>query len=123
MPKVFHPMQQFTVKRSDHIETLEPQLFEEAIKRARAVVEGQLWFWTRGADGDLADAMIYASRGGKTLRGFLVLETARVHGILPSAAAPAAAAIEAMHAYSLVHDDLPCMDDDDLRRGQPTVHR
>lgn len=96
--------------------------FEAAVQRARAIVEGQLAF-AIGAGGDLADAMIYASKGGKTLRGFLVLETARVHGILPSAAAPAAAAIEAMHAYSLVHDDLPCMDDDDLRRGQPTVHR
>jgi farnesyl diphosphate synthase len=46
-----------------------------------------------------------------------------LHGIGAADAAPAAAGIEALHAYSLVHDDLPCMDDDDLRRGQPTVHR
>ncbi|UWR24060.1 polyprenyl synthetase family protein [Sulfitobacter sp. S190] len=67
--------------------------------------------------------MLYAARGGKGLRAFLVLEGARLHGMTRDAAMPAAAAIEALHAYSLVHDDLPCMDDDDLRRGQPTVHR
>lgn len=67
--------------------------------------------------------MIYATTGGKGLRAFLVLETARLHGVSAPDAVPAAAAIEALHAYSLVHDDLPCMDDDDLRRGQPTVHR
>ena len=68
------------------------------------------------------DAMAYVARGGKKLRGFLVLESARLHGIGPEQAVGAAAAIEAIHAYSLVHDDLPAMDDDDLRRGQPTVH-
>ncbi|MCL4155158.1 UNVERIFIED_CONTAM: hypothetical protein GTU68_063645, partial [Idotea baltica] len=67
--------------------------------------------------------MIYATSGGKGLRAFLVLESARLHGVSVDDATPAAAAIEALHAYSLVHDDLPCMDDDDLRRGQPTVHR
>ncbi|MCC6000204.1 MAG: polyprenyl synthetase family protein [Pararhodobacter sp.] len=68
------------------------------------------------------DAMAYALRGGKGLRAFLVLEGAALHGIATAAALPAAAAIEAIHAYSLVHDDLPAMDNDDLRRGQPTVH-
>ncbi|MEQ6202797.1 farnesyl diphosphate synthase [Sulfitobacter sp. HNIBRBA2951] len=76
-----------------------------------------------GTCGPIRDAMIYATQGGKGLRAFLVLETARLHGVDVDAAAPAAGAIEALHAYSLVHDDLPCMDDDDLRRGQPTVHR
>jgi farnesyl diphosphate synthase len=71
----------------------------------------------------VTQAMRYAVTGGKGLRGFLVLESAAMHEIAPDAAVSAAAAIEAMHAYSLVHDDLPCMDDDDLRRGQPTVHR
>lgn len=71
----------------------------------------------------IPDAMMYAVQGGKTLRGFLVLEGARLHDVDPKHAAPIAAAIEAVHAYSLVHDDLPCMDDDDLRRGQPTLHR
>jgi farnesyl diphosphate synthase len=67
-------------------------------------------------------AMRYALQGGKRLRALLVLESARLHGIHDPDAMPAAAAVEALHAYSLVHDDLPCMDDDDLRRGQPTVH-
>lgn len=67
-------------------------------------------------------AMAHATRGGKCLRGFLVLESARLHGISPDRAIWPATAIEALHAYSLVHDDLPCMDDDDLRRGAPTVH-
>lgn len=67
-------------------------------------------------------AMRYAASGGKRLRGFLVLESARLHGIGARRAIWPAAAIEALHAYSLVHDDLPCMDDDDLRRGRPTVH-
>jgi len=61
-------------------------------------------------------------RGGKGLRGFLVLEGAALHGVDEGVAIHAAAAIEAIHAYSLVHDDLPAMDNDDLRRGQPTVH-
>ncbi|MEM6940864.1 MAG: polyprenyl synthetase family protein [Pseudomonadota bacterium] len=68
-------------------------------------------------------AMEHATQGGKRLRGFLVLETARLHGVDPAAAIWPATAIEALHAYSLVHDDLPAMDDDDLRRGEPTVHR
>lgn len=68
-------------------------------------------------------AMAHATQGGKRLRGFLVLESARLHGIDTRHAIWPATAIEALHAYSLVHDDLPCMDDDDLRRGQPTVHK
>jgi farnesyl diphosphate synthase len=70
----------------------------------------------------VAQAMRYAFRGGKGLRGFLVLESAALHGVGADRAVFPAAAIEALHAYSLVHDDLPCMDDDDMRRGQPTVH-
>ncbi|MFT4959239.1 MAG: farnesyl diphosphate synthase [Paracoccaceae bacterium] len=66
--------------------------------------------------------MGYATTGGKRLRGFLALESARLHGIDPARAIWPATAIEALHAYSLVHDDLPCMDDDDLRRGRATVH-
>ncbi|MEO9779590.1 MAG: polyprenyl synthetase family protein [Sedimentitalea sp.] len=70
----------------------------------------------------VVQAMGYATQGGKRLRGFLVLESARLHGIAADRAIWSATAIEALHAYSLVHDDLPCMDDDDLRRGRPTVH-
>ncbi|MEM8801570.1 MAG: farnesyl diphosphate synthase [Pseudomonadota bacterium] len=69
------------------------------------------------------DGMIYATSGGKRLRGFLVLQSAALHDVAEADAVWAAAAIEALHGYSLVHDDLPCMDDDDLRRGQPTVHK
>ncbi|WP_394691618.1 polyprenyl synthetase family protein [Hoeflea sp.] len=60
--------------------------------------------------------------GGKRLRPFLVIETARLLGAPEGAALRVAAALECIHCYSLVHDDLPAMDDDDLRRGQPTVH-
>jgi len=69
-------------------------------------------------------AMRYAIfAGGKRLRPFLTLASAQVFGAERSQALRVAAAIEALHTYSLVHDDLPCMDDDDLRRGQPTTHR
>lgn len=70
----------------------------------------------------IVDAMSHATHGGKRLRGFMVMESARLHGIAPLASIWPATGIEALHAYSLVHDDLPCMDDDDLRRGAPTVH-
>ena len=73
-------------------------------------------------DQPVVDAMRYAVTGGKRLRGFLVLETAALHGVPAAAALDAAAAVECLHAYSLVHDDLPAMDDDALRRGLPTVH-
>ena len=74
------------------------------------------------ADVPVVQAMRYATTGGKRLRAFLVLESARVSGADRDRAIWPACAIEALHAYSLVHDDLPCMDDDNLRRGQPTVH-
>jgi farnesyl diphosphate synthase len=73
-------------------------------------------------DEPVVQAMRYAVTGGKRIRAFLVIEGAVMLGVDGQRAMAAAAAIEAMHAYSLVHDDLPCMDDDDLRRGQPTVH-
>ncbi len=92
-----------------------------ALTRARDLAEAEIAQALSGIDLSVADAMGYAVRGGKGLRGFLVLEGAALHGV--SNAAKVAAAIECLHAYSLVHDDLPCMDDDDLRRGQPTVHR
>lgn len=70
----------------------------------------------------IRDAMAYAVQGGKRLRAILVIEGAVLHGVAPAQAMHAAAAIEALHAFSLVHDDLPAMDDDDMRRGRPTVH-
>lgn len=73
-------------------------------------------------DDAVAEGMRYATAGGKRVRAALVLEGARLHGVADARALWPACAIEAMHAYSLVHDDLPCMDDDALRRGRPTVH-
>ena len=71
----------------------------------------------------LADAMRYSALGGgKRIRPFLVLEFCRVFGGDPEKALPLACALEMIHCYSLIHDDLPCMDDDDLRRGKPTTH-
>ena len=69
----------------------------------------------------LRDAMLHAVIGGKKMRAFLVRASGELYHL--SGMMPAMAAIEAMHAYSLVHDDLPAMDDDDLRRGKPTVHK
>lgn len=105
------------------IAALERQPREAAMAQAAKVAQARIGFALSGLHGDLSDAMLYAVTGGKALRAFLALETARLHGINPVAAAGAAAAIECIHAYSLVHDDLPSMDNDDLRRGQPTVHR
>ena len=99
------------------------QSLAEALAHARDLAQAQIEAALAPHSGPVADAMRYACTGGKGLRGFLVIESARLHGIAPGMAAPAAGTIEALHAYSLVHDDLPCMDDDDLRRGQPTVHR
>lgn len=75
------------------------------------------------APADLGQAMRYAVLdGGKRLRPLLVLAAAQAVGGLPAAAMRAACAVELIHAYSLVHDDMPCMDNDVLRRGKPTVH-
>jgi len=72
----------------------------------------------------LFDAMRYGTLGaGKRLRPFLVLSSARIFGVDDDCALRAAAAVECVHCYSLIHDDLPAMDDADLRRGQPTVHK
>ena len=94
----------------------------EAMAYARQVAEARIGFALTGLEGDVPAAMRYAVTGGKGMRAFLALESARLHDINPVKAAGAAAAIECIHGYSLVHDDLPCMDDDALRRGQPTVH-
>ena len=97
-------------------------MFERRMADVAASVTARLDSALVDMPGETGAAMRHACGGGKRLRAFLVCESAALHGVDPSAALDAAAAIEAMHAYSLVHDDLPCMDDDDLRRGQPTVH-
>lgn len=79
--------------------------------------------------GDVCDAALYESEnyslmaGGKRVRPTLVLEFCRLFGGDVEAALPLAAAVEMIHTFSLIHDDLPCMDDDDLRRGRPTNHK
>ena len=98
--------------------------FPKRLAADAGLVEARLVAALEGrANQPVTEAMRYAVRGGKRLRGFLVLEGARMLGVAEERAVSAAAAIEALHGYSLVHDDLPCMDDDDLRRGQPTVHK
>ena len=94
--------------------------FENALKStARAVEKRRDDLLPQG--GRIADSMRYAAlSGGKRLRAFLVVESAGLWGA--TGALDAAAAVECIHAYSLVHDDLPAMDDDDLRRGLPTLH-
>jgi len=97
--------------------------FPERLKADAGLVQARLDAALSGlADRPVIHAMRYAVQGGKRLRAFLVLESARMLGVDEARALPVAAAVEALHAYSLVHDDLPAMDDDDLRRGQPTVH-
>ena len=98
-------------------------MFASRLARAADLVQAHFDVILAGLDDQpVSHAMGYALRGGKRLRGFLVLESAALYGLQPGQAVAAAAAVEALHAYSLVHDDLPCMDDDDLRRGLPTVH-
>ena len=99
-------------------------MFRDSLEAGgRAVADHFDMVLGRFADLPVSHAMRYAVGGGKGLRGWLVLESARLHDVARDRALWPACAIEAIHAYSLVHDDLPCMDDDDLRRGQPTVHR
>ena len=77
-----------------------------------------------GLEARVHEAMRYAALSpGKRLRPFLVMAGARLFGVASNAALQAAAAVEMVHAYSLVHDDLPAMDDSDLRRGRPTCHK
>jgi len=106
--------------------------FEMALIRRAAAVEVLLrrLLDDRPLSGEIArpDRLMAAMRhgvlnGGKRLRPFLVMESAALFSAEGEAALRVAAALECVHCYSLIHDDLPAMDDDDLRRGQPTVHR
>lgn len=107
-------------------------LFEAARAAHAADVEAELdrLLGARARDGELhrPPRLLAAMRhgvlnGGKRLRPFLLVESAALFGVSGVGPLRAAAALECVHCYSLVHDDLPAMDDDDLRRGQPTVHR
>lgn len=105
---------------------LGPAALQKAMLEASGAVEGtleQLLPQPEGPQARVREAMRYATfAGGKRLRPFLVLHSARLFGVEDARALRAAAAIEVLHTYSLVHDDLPCMDDDALRRGRPTTH-
>jgi farnesyl diphosphate synthase len=97
------------------------------LARCRASVEAALEGWLPPADiqpSRLHQAMRYACLGGgKRIRPTLVYATAEAVGLSPAALDAVACAVELIHAYSLIHDDLPAMDDDDLRRGRPTCHK
>jgi farnesyl diphosphate synthase len=112
---------------ADETATASPGELEAALKATATAVEAaldSLLPTPSGLQGRAQEAMRYAIfAGGKRLRPFLVLTTAALHGADAVGAMRVACAIEALHTYSLVHDDLPAMDDDDLRRGQPTTHR
>jgi geranylgeranyl diphosphate synthase, type II len=84
----------------------------------------QLHFSAEAASAGLDEAMRYSLlAGGKRVRPVLALATAEAIGLDPDGVLPLAAAVELIHTYSLIHDDLPAMDNDDLRRGRPTCHR
>lgn len=105
----------------------DPAPFDVALAKVQTAVEAALENLVPRAEGQesrVIEAMRYAiMAGGKRFRPFLVCESARLFGVHTDAALRVAAAVECVHTYSLIHDDLPCMDDDELRRGLPTVHR
>lgn len=108
-------------------ETLPLRDFQEAIKAAATATEQMLDLLLprpEGPEARLLEAMRYAIlNGGKRLRPLLVMASADLFNVSRRSGERVGAAIEMLHTYSLVHDDLPCMDDDDLRRGKPTVHK
>ena len=104
------------------MDDIEPALAEAASHIEHAL--DMLMTLPPGRERRLVEAMRYATlNGGKRLRGFLVMEAAGLFGVAHAHAARVAASVEMLHAYSLVHDDLPAMDDDDLRRGKPSAHK
>jgi len=105
-----------------------PPLFTEYLQVCQGRVDSALTSWLpspqEGVEQRLVEAMSYVVRaGGKRIRPVLVYTAAETLGLPAEQANAPACAVELMHAYSLVHDDLPAMDDDDLRRGQPTCHK
>ena len=100
-----------------------PQRMIEAADLVTVALE-ELLPRAEGPEQRLTEAMRYAALGaGKRLRPYFALETARMFELDEAHVLRAACALECIHAYSLIHDDLPAMDDDDLRRGRPTVHK
>ena len=102
--------------------------FSQRLAQTAALVETRLAGLFDGMAAGTQPRLVAAMRhaalgGGKRLRPFLLIECAGLFGVQPVAALNAAAALECLHCYSLVHDDLPAMDNDDVRRGRPTVHK
>lgn len=100
--------------------------YQQRLHAQQSLVEDYLSTCFRDCEArtDLYQAMEYSLlAGGKRLRPVLVLESCRLCGGNPQLALPFACGLEMIHTYSLIHDDLPCMDDDDLRRGKPTNHK
>ncbi|GBQ91976.1 polyprenyl synthetase family protein [Asaia krungthepensis] len=108
-------------------QTATPEALAASLGTAARAIEAtidRLLPMVEGDESILIEAMRYAALGGgKRLRGYLVTEIASIFGAEPEGALRVAASVEMLHAYSLVHDDLPAMDDDDLRRGQPSTHK
>jgi farnesyl diphosphate synthase len=106
--------------------SLHPQL-QDALSETVKVIQTDIDEFlplTGSPEDQLYDAMRYAAlSGGKRLRPFLCMTAASMFGVDPARARRVAVAIELMHCYSLIHDDLPAMDNSDLRRGKPTVHK
>ena len=102
------------------------QLYAERTDEYIGLIERELDRLIPGAEclqGRVMEAMRYsAANGGKRVRPILTLEFARLCGLEVRAALPFACAVEMIHTYSLIHDDLPCMDNDDMRRGKPSCH-
>ena len=102
-------------------------MFKEQMKKYQQMIDDALEEAIALSDklhGKIFEAMRYSlNAGGKRIRPILVLEFARIAGLSAKCAMPFAIALEMIHTYSLIHDDLPCMDDDDLRRGRPTNHK
>ena len=107
--------------------TAMPDLLANAFDQIQAEVDGAFDAFLpvpQDTRARLLEAMRYAAiGGGKRVRPLLVCATAQLFGVTRQAAVNAGCAVEAIHAYSLIHDDLPCMDDDDLRHGKPTLHK
>ncbi|HWP95901.1 MAG TPA: farnesyl diphosphate synthase [Syntrophomonadaceae bacterium] len=103
------------------------RLFKQELKKRKEYVDSCLERYLSETDAFpplIHQAMHYAVfNGGKRIRPIMVMEGALLAGGQPETVAPCACALELIHSYSLVHDDLPAMDDDDFRRGQPTCHR
>lgn len=107
--------------------TVMPDVLAEALEQVQREVDGAFDAFLpvpEDTRARLVEAMRYSViGGGKRVRPLLVCATAQLFGVTRQASVNAGCAVEAIHAYSLIHDDLPCMDDDEMRHGKPTLHK